>query len=214
MHKVVAILEIEQVVLAKVVLLLVAAGVTCATSGTLEFFLTSDANVDELSVVTGATGCVSDHHRFGWLLFLALRSHAFSHFKDLLTCTNGFIAILKGSKCVDLLASLCNIYETSEDDLRKKMEKANGLIADILKRNPCPASEYDLIYFDGLMEEASLSSSLDILDYADATHNKGELDERLFANEEDSLLGLRSLSGGAMNINGIKKPDCHQYPFE
>lgn len=56
------------------------------------------------------------------------------------------------------------------------------------------------------MEEASLSASLDILekDYADATRNKCELDERVFINEEDSLLASGSLSGGAMNISGAK----------
>ncbi|XAR48259.1 hypothetical protein NMG60_11031016 [Bertholletia excelsa] len=205
-----------------------------------EFFLKSDPNFAEQLTVTTAT--VSDYHRFGWLLFLALRVHAFSHFRDLVTCTNGLIAILailiihipvrfrnfnihdssqfvkKGSKGVDLLVSLCNICETSEDVLQKTLEKANGVIADILKKIPCPASECrsesleninrdDLIYFEDLMEEASLSSSLEILekDYDGATRNKSELDERVFVNEEDSLLGSGSLSGGAMNMNGAKR---------
>ncbi|KAL7171882.1 hypothetical protein ACSBR2_036525 [Camellia fascicularis] len=207
-----------------------------------EFFLTSDAKVGEQSTAAIASGYVSDYHRFGWLLFLALRSHAFSRFKDLVTCTNGLVAILailiihipvrvrnfnlhdsprfvmKGSKGVDLLASLCNIYETSEDELRKTMEKANDLIEDILKKNRRSASECrsenlenfatdGLIYFEDLLEDTSLSSSLNILekDYADATRNKGELDERVFVNEEDSLLGSGSLSGGAMNISGAKR---------
>lgn len=207
-----------------------------------EFFLTSDAKVGEQSTAAIASGYVSDYHRFGWLLFLALRTHAFSRFKDLVTCTNGLVAILailiihipvrvrnfnlhdspqfvmKGSKGVDLLASLCNIYETSEDELRKTMEKANDLIEDILKKNRRSASECrsenleniatdGLIYFEDLLEDTSLSSSLNILekDYADATRNKGELDERVFVNEEDSLLGSGSLSGGAMNISGAKR---------
>jgi retinoblastoma-like protein 1 len=42
---------------------------------------------------------------------------------------------------VDLLASLCNIYNSSEDELRKTMEQANNLVADILKKKPCLASE-------------------------------------------------------------------------
>ncbi|XAR58140.1 hypothetical protein NMG60_11026538 [Bertholletia excelsa] len=214
-----------------------------------ELFLISEVNSGEQLGVTNAAGIVTDYHRFGWLLFLALRVHAFSSFKDLVTCTNGLVAILailiihipvcfrkfaihdsprfvkKGNKDVDLLMSLCNIYETSEDELRKTMEKANGLIADILKKKPHPASEYkieslenidtdDLIYFEDLMEEASLSSSLDILekDYEDATRNKGELDERVFVNEEDSLLGSGSLSGGAMNINETKTIDSIASP--
>ncbi|XP_059633401.1 retinoblastoma-related protein-like [Cornus florida] len=208
----------------------------------LEFFLTSDVNVDKQSAVTDATGYVSDYHRFGWLLFLALRIHAFSRFEALVTCTHGLVAILailiihvpirsrnfciddspwfvkNGSKGVDLVASLCKKHETSEDELRKTMEKANNLIADILKKKPRSASECrtenldnidtdGLIYFEDLMEESSLSSSLEILekDYVDAFCSNGELDERVFLNEEDSLLGSESLSGGAMNVNGEKR---------
>lgn len=56
------------------------------------------------------------------------------------------------------------------------------------------------------MEESSLSSSLEILekDYEDAIRNKGELDERVFVNDEDSLLGSGSLSAGAVTMSGIK----------
>ena len=91
--------------------------------------------------------------------------HAFSHFKDLVTCTNGFVSVLailiirvhirfrkfkisdspyfvrKGDKGVNLLASLCNMYDASKDDLRKTMVMANKLIEDILKKKPCLASE-------------------------------------------------------------------------
>ena len=59
-----------------------------------EFFLTTEANVDKQSTVASASGYVSDYHCFGWLLFLALRIHAFSHFKDLVTCMNGLVSIL------------------------------------------------------------------------------------------------------------------------
>jgi len=50
-------------------------------------------------------------------------------------------SVMKEGKGVDILASLCNIHNTSEDELRKTMEKANTLIADILKKTPRPASE-------------------------------------------------------------------------
>lgn len=207
-----------------------------------EFFLPSDANGDKQSAAASTSGYVSDYHRFGWLLFLALRIHAFSRFKDLVTCTNGLVSILailiihvpvrfrnfnihdssrfvkKSSKGVDLIASLCCIYDTSEDDLRKIMEKTNTLIADILKKKHCEASECKnenlenidtdgLIYFENLMDDSSLSSSLNILekDYDNATRNKGELDERVFINEDDSLLGSGSLSGGAVSITGAKR---------
>lgn len=42
---------------------------------------------------------------------------------------------------MDLIASLCKSYETSEDDLKKTLEKANKLITDIMKKQPHPASE-------------------------------------------------------------------------
>lgn len=205
-----------------------------------EFFVSTDANVENKSSVTGR---VSECHRFGWLLFLALRVHAFSRFKDLVTCTNGLISIMailiihvparfrnfnihdsarfvkRSSKGVDLLASLCNIYNTSEDELRKTMEQANNLVADILKKTPCLASECEtenledfdkdgLTYFKDLMEESSLASSLNILenDYDQMTRNKGELDERLFINEDDSLLASGSLSGGSsVSAGGVKR---------
>lgn len=42
---------------------------------------------------------------------------------------------------VDLLASLCKMYETSEEELRKTMVKTNNVVAEILKKKPCLASE-------------------------------------------------------------------------
>lgn len=42
---------------------------------------------------------------------------------------------------MDLIASLCNIYDTSEDEVKKRMEEGNTLITEILKKNPCLASE-------------------------------------------------------------------------
>ncbi|KAF7836195.1 Retinoblastoma-related protein 1 [Senna tora] len=206
-----------------------------------EFFLANNAN-EKQSDASMTTDYASQYHRFGWLLFLALRVHAFSRFKDLVTCTNGLVSILailiihiparfrsfnihdssrfvkKSSKRVDIVASLCNIYDTSEDEVRKTMEKANNLIADILKKKPCLASECEtetlesidkdgLVYFNDLMEESSLSSCINILekDYNYAIRNKGELDERLFLNEEDSLLASGSLSGGSMSASGVKR---------
>ncbi|KAK3015221.1 hypothetical protein RJ639_006859 [Escallonia herrerae] len=214
-----------------------------------EFFLTSAAIDDKQSAGVTGIDYVSDYHRFGWLLFLALRVHAFSHFKDLVTCTNGLVSILailiihapsrfrnftisdsprfvkKNYKGVDLLASLCNMYETSEDELRKTMEKSNNLIADILKKKPCLASDCraenldslntdGLIYFEDLVDESSLSSSIAILekDYDNAIRNKGGLDEKVFINEEDSLLGSSSLSGGAIDLSRTRKIDSITSP--
>ncbi|XP_010557914.1 PREDICTED: retinoblastoma-related protein 1-like isoform X2 [Tarenaya hassleriana] len=207
-----------------------------------EFFLTNDSNAEKDSCGETTASYMSDYFRFGWLLFLALRVHAFSRFKDLVTCTNGLVAILailimhvphqfrnfslqdsrrfvkRDGRGIDLLASLCNIYDTSEDELKITMEKANNLIEKILKKKPSLASESQtdklenidpdgLVYFEDLLDETSISSSLSMLekDYDDAIRNKGELDERMFINEEDSLLGSGSLSGGAVNITGVKR---------
>ena len=63
-----------------------------------------------------------------------------------------------------------------------------------------------MTYFEDLLEDSSLSSSLGILekDYDGAIRSKAELDERVFINDEDSLLGSGSLSGGSVNISGVK----------
>ncbi|XP_057866419.2 retinoblastoma-related protein isoform X3 [Cryptomeria japonica] len=211
-----------------------------------DFFLSGDSTQDAVtngseSVLSGIEP-VSNYLRFGWMLFLALRIHVFSRFKDLVTCTNGLVSILaililhvpircrsfsfndstrfvrKGGKGVDLISSLCNIYHTSEEDLLKTIDKANALIVDILKKNPYPASECHteelkdidtdgLTYFQDLVEESSIVSSIRILerDYEDAIHDRGELDERMFVNEEDSLFGSGSVSGGNVNITGLKR---------
>ncbi|GFP83054.1 retinoblastoma-related protein [Phtheirospermum japonicum] len=203
-----------------------------------DLFMIVGANNDEHSNDANAYGFQSDYYRFGWLLFLALRVHVFRLCKDLVTCTHGLVSILaillihvpdrlrnfnvndskrivlKGDK-VDLLASLCIMFETSEDELKETLGKTNNLISEILKKKPCLASESNpenlknivtdgLIYFDDLVDESSLSSSIILLekDYDVATQNKVELDERIFINENDSLLGSGSLSGGAVNING------------
>lgn len=61
-----------------------------------------------------------------------------------------------------------------------------------------------MIYFEDLMDELSISSSISSLekDYDVAIQNKGELDERIFIDEDESILGSGSLSGGAINMNG------------
>ncbi|THU68115.1 hypothetical protein C4D60_Mb08t00490 [Musa balbisiana] len=130
---------------------------------------------------------------------------------------SNFDATKKSGKGVNLLASLCDKYDASEDELRRVMEMVNSLIVNILKKNPCSVSDGKkenlahidtdgLTYFEDLMEEKSLQSSIVILenDYDDAIL-KGELDERMFVNDDDSLLGSGSLSGGAVNICGTKR---------
>ncbi|GMH15071.1 hypothetical protein Nepgr_016912 [Nepenthes gracilis] len=210
-------------------------------SAYLYFFKGSE--VDKWPATSASSSShVSDYHRFGWLLFLALRVHAFSRFKDLVTCTNGLVSILgiliihvptccrkfvieeypcfvkKKDRGIDLFASLCTKYDTSEDEVKKMTEKAIVLIENILHKKPrlaseCKAESLDnidpdgLMYFEDLLEDSSLSSSISMLekDYDDAMWNKGDIDERVFINEDDNLVGSGSLSGGAVNIGGAKK---------
>ncbi|KAG8048109.1 hypothetical protein GUJ93_ZPchr0008g13043 [Zizania palustris] len=206
-----------------------------------ELFLLNDAKPEENSLQPNAQQA-SDYYRFGWLLFLVLRIQTFSRFKDLVTSTNGLVSVLailivhipvrlrnfnikdssnfakKSDKGVNLIASLCEKYHTSEDELSKALEKTNTLIIDILRKNPCPAASEcqqdslsfidpeGVTFFKNLLDEDSLKSSLLILEkeYDNAINTKGELDERMFAND-DSLLGSGSLSGGAINLPGTKR---------
>ncbi|CAI0421561.1 unnamed protein product [Linum tenue] len=209
-----------------------------------ELFLLNDTNGgDKEPAVSSAVAFSSDYYRFGWLLFLSLRVHALGHVKDLVTSINGLISVLailiihlpvqfrklslkdegwfakRGVKGVHLLASLCQKYETSEDDLKQMMEKTNNLIVEILKGKPQVASECEieslldidtegLIYYEGLMEESSLKTSLNALekDYGEALYQNGDLDERIFINEDDSLLGSGCVSGGTNNnLLGTKR---------
>lgn len=72
-----------------------------------------------------------------YTLWVELRVWLLSVVLMCLTCG----PVKKGDKGVDLVASLCNNYDTSEDDLRKSMEKTNNIIANILKKKPLLASE-------------------------------------------------------------------------
>lgn len=40
-----------------------------------------------------------------------------------------------------MVASLCKIYDASEDELRIVIDKANNLVETILKKKPSPASD-------------------------------------------------------------------------
>lgn len=207
-----------------------------------ELFLLNDGkpanNSSELNVQQA-----SEYYDFGWLLFLVLRNQASSAVKNLLTSTTELVSVLavliihipvrlrnfsiedsscfakKSDKGVNLIASLCERYLTSEDELSKALQKTNILIKDILKKKPCSdVSECQqgslsfidpegLTFFKNFLEEDSLKSSLQVLEkeYVNGLDTKGELDARMFANDEDSLLGSGSLSGGALKLPGTKR---------
>lgn len=56
-------------------------------------------------------------------------------------CSVLLLSSVRNDRGVDLIASFCNKYQTSEDELKKTMEKANNLIVDILKKKPRLASD-------------------------------------------------------------------------
>lgn len=60
-------------------------------------------------------------------------------------------------------------------------------------------------YFEGLMEVEQISSNLVILeeDYDGWYRSRGELDERMFINGEDSLIGAVS-SSSTTSVCGVK----------
>lgn len=67
----------------------------------------SDTNIDNQLADSSMTGYVSKYHRFGWLLFLALRVHVFGRFRALVTCTNGLISILVSHSCAYQFLNKC-----------------------------------------------------------------------------------------------------------
>lgn len=62
-----------------------------------------------------------------------------------------------------------------------------------------------IAYFEGLMKDEQISSNLLVLekDYNEWYCTRGELDERMFINGEDSLIGAVS-SGSAASVSGVK----------
>lgn len=61
-----------------------------------------------------------------------------------------------------------------------------------------------LVYFEDLMDESSLPSSINLLekDYDSSIRDMDGLDERIFINDNDSLLCSSSLSGCALSTSG------------
>ncbi|KAL9251745.1 Retinoblastoma-related protein [Drosera capensis] len=205
------------------------------------FFKTSEAGDQSTDTSASSSGYLSDYHRFGWLLFLTLRSHAFRRFKDLVTSTNSLVSVLailiihvpcrlrdfaiedsagfvRSKRGVNLVASLSAKYDTSEDEVKKMMEKANDLIANTLKKAPCSALENKaenllkidpegLVYFENLFDDSNLSTSISILEkeYDDVIRNKGDIDGRVVVDEDDKLLGPDSISGAAVSSVGAKR---------
>ncbi|CAL1374366.1 unnamed protein product [Linum trigynum] len=132
-----------------------------------ELFSAVDPTSNNQPAASHGSQGASDYNRFGWFLFLALRTHAFGHSMDLVTCINGLISILvilimhvpanfrtfsfkkdewfvvKDDKRVDLIASLSKRYDTSEEDLLNSMEKTVTIVREVLLKRPRRASDCD-----------------------------------------------------------------------
>lgn len=72
----------------------------------------TDVKDDKHPAASSSTSYASEYHRFGWLLFLALRIHVFSRFKDLVTCTEGLISILVS--CMSFLSYAYSFFFLEE----------------------------------------------------------------------------------------------------
>lgn len=112
----------------------------------------------------------------------------------------------RSSEGVDLVASLCATYYASDEDVFRLLEKANITISKLLGKSMKDPQELQtdehflgiklggLAYLEGLMDNRSIASNLRVLekDYEDAYQSRGGLDERMFINGDDSLLGMSS----------------------
>lgn len=88
-------------------------------------FVTSNANLDKNPDANCATDPVLEYHQFGWLLFLALRVHAFSHSINLVTCTNGFVSILVSYNLLLLYLLVTNARMAGQFSIRYRIFRKN-----------------------------------------------------------------------------------------
>lgn len=56
--------------------------------------MAANADHNKNGVASKVSGYLADYHRFGWLLFILLRVHAFGRSKDLVTCTTALVSVL------------------------------------------------------------------------------------------------------------------------
>ncbi|CAM6127960.1 unnamed protein product [Calypogeia fissa] len=118
---------------------------------------------------------------------------------------------------VKIIPSLCALYhDASEEDVSKMVEKASTMIGDLFKKSSglrtrsraeqlAGVDTDDLEYFEGLMDERSIISNLRMVEkvYEEAYHSRGELDERMFINGDENLIG--ATSSGTLTCSGSKR---------
>ncbi|CAM6084448.1 unnamed protein product [Calypogeia fissa] len=114
---------------------------------------------------------------------------------------------------VKIIASLCALYDdASEEDVSMMVEKASNMIGDLFRKSSgfrtCSHAEQleVLQYFEGLMDERSTTPNLRIVEkkYEQAYHSRGEVDERVFINGDEIVIGPLS-SDGTPTSSGVKR---------
>ncbi|KAL2610328.1 hypothetical protein R1flu_028901 [Riccia fluitans] len=119
---------------------------------------------------------------------------------------------------VKLVASLCSLYhDASEEDVSEMVEKACAMIGELFRKNSSFRTRSHaeqlagidtdgLAYFEGLMDERSISANLRILerDYDEAYQSRGELDERMFINGDENYMGALT-AGTPSTSSGSKR---------
>uniref|UniRef100_A0A0D9XSP1 Retinoblastoma-associated protein A-box domain-containing protein n=1 Tax=Leersia perrieri TaxID=77586 RepID=A0A0D9XSP1_9ORYZ len=168
-----------------------------------------------------STAKFPDYIRFGWLLFLMIRSKSPELFKDLVSCIHGLVAVLailvvhlpskyrsftfevkKTEKGVDLLASLCHNYHTSEDRLKEMIGKSYKMIEAFFSRKALNG----LMYIKDLVDDEFFQSNLERLEkLSNTTGCEGELDPKVFLTSNDYLLIAENTSGGSSNLGCSKR---------
>ncbi|XP_062183024.1 retinoblastoma-related protein 1-like [Phragmites australis] len=200
--------------------------------------LFSSASTDQKS---GSTTNTPEYILFGWHLFLMLRSRSPELFKDLVSCIHGLVAVLaillihvpskfrsftiEGSshlikrteKGVDLIASLCHNYHTSEDRLKDMMGKSHKAIEDFFSMKAISASECKIenldkidtdgvMYFKVLLDEECFQSNLKKLEkLCNSNTREGELDLQLFLINNDYIPRAENSPGGSTNLGCSKR---------
>ncbi|XBH55999.1 hypothetical protein VPH35_077936 [Triticum aestivum] len=189
----------------------------------------------------GSTKSNPEYFCFGWLFFLALRSKSPELYKDLVSCIHGLVAILaillihvpakfrsftiEGSshlikqtvRGVDLLASLCHNYHTSEDRLKEMMGKFHKAIEVFFSTKAVRASECKLetldkidtdglIYFRDLLDKECFHSNFEKLEKLSSTTSwEGELDLKRFLINNDNIISAENSSRDFTNLSCPKR---------
>uniref|UniRef100_A0A0E0J7U4 Retinoblastoma-associated protein A-box domain-containing protein n=1 Tax=Oryza nivara TaxID=4536 RepID=A0A0E0J7U4_ORYNI len=124
----------------------------------------------------GSTTNIPDYIRFGWLLFLILRSKSPELFKDLVSCIHGLVAILA------------------------------ILLIHVPAKFRSFTIEDGLMYFKDLVDDEIFQSNLEKLEKLSSTTGcQGELDLEMFLTSNDYVLNAENSSGSSANFGCSKR---------